>query len=163
MSCPATPGLRLRPATPADRPFLVTVYGSTRADELAPVPWSDEQKHAFVEMQFAAQDAHYRAHYSGASFDVIELDGEPVGRLYVHRRERELRVMDVALVPAARGLGVGTRLLTDLLAEGARLGKAVTIHVERHNRARELYLRLGFTPVELHGIYELLEVPAPAA
>lgn len=163
MSCPATPGLRLRPATPADRPFLVTVYGSTRADELAPVPWSDEQKHAFVEMQFAAQDAHYRAHYSGASFDVIELDGEPVGRLYVHRRERELRVMDVALVPAARGLGVGTRLLTDLLAEGARLGKAVTIHVEQHNRARELYLRLGFTPVELHGIYELLEVPAPAA
>ena len=148
--------ITLRPAGPADEGFLLAVYASTRADELALVDWSDAQKKAFVHQQFTAQSAHYRD-YTGASYDVIEVDGEPTGRLYVARWEDEIRIMDIALLPEHRGAGIATRLLGELLAEGAEAGKKVSIHVERQNPARGLYERLGFVPVEERGVYLLLE------
>ncbi|MDX6481054.1 MAG: hypothetical protein QOG85_1564 [Gaiellaceae bacterium] len=150
-------GVQLRPVTPDDRHFLLRVYASTREEELRLVDWSDDQKAAFVQQQFDAQDAHYREHYDPATFDVIEVDGEPVGRLYVARWEDEIRIMDIALVPAHRGRGIGSALLRDLLDEGARSGKRVSIHVEMNNPAVRLYERLGFAPIEERGVYLLLE------
>ena len=105
---------------------------------------------------FRAQHDHYHRHYAGASFDVIEIDGEAAGRLYVARGESEARIVDVALLPAWRGQGVGTALLRGLMDEAAAAGKFVTIHVEQTNPAMRLYLRLGFEPVADHGIHRLL-------
>lgn len=149
----------LRPAGDGDRAFLAEVYASTRADELAMVPWSDEQKAAFLAHQFEAQDTHYRAHYDGAAFDVIEVDGERAGRLYVHRGAREIRIVDIALAPAFRGRGLGTGLLRALIAEADGGGRTLSIHVEMNNRARRLYERLGFRPVGEHGPYVLMNRP----
>ena len=148
----------LRAARPEDREFLLAVYASTRADELAPVPWPDDQKAAFLKMQFEAQDAHYREHYEGATYEVIEVDGVPAGRLYVHRRPKEIRLVDIALLPPFRAAGIGTRLLAGLIMEAKRRGVPLTIHVEISNPARRLYERLGFAPVEEHGVYLLMEL-----
>ena len=147
----------LRPAEPSDRDFLLRVYASTREEELRLVDWSAEQKAAFVQQQFEAQDAYYREHYHPATFDVIEADGEQVGRLYVARWEDEIRIIDISLLPEHRGRGTGTALLRDLLDEGARSGKRVSIHVEKNNPALRLYERLSFVPVEDQGVYLLLE------
>jgi GNAT superfamily N-acetyltransferase len=154
----ASATVTLRPAAPDDEPLLRRIYASAREDELAPVPWSDDEKQAFLAQQFDAQAGHYREHYAGASFDVVELDGRPAGRLYVARWEDEIRVMEITLLPAHRGAGIGTRLLRDLIDEGARTGRRVSIHVERHNPARRLYERLGFLPVADLGVHLLLEV-----
>lgn len=147
----------LREAGPADREFLLRAYASTREAELAQVDWSEEQKQLFLRMQFDAQDAHYRAHYPGARFDVIEWAGEPAGRFYVQRAAREIRVMELALLPAYRGRGIGSALLCGVQQEAARGGQAVTIHVEQTNPALRLYQRLGFAAIAEHGIYLLLE------
>jgi GNAT superfamily N-acetyltransferase len=153
----------LRPARPEDREHLLAVYASTRAEELAPVPWTEEQKSAFVKMQFDAQDAHYREHYEGATYEVIEVDGVPAGRLYLHRTPKEIRLVDIALLSPFRGKGIGTRLLADLIAEAKKRGVPLTIHVELFNPARRLYERLGFTPVEEHGVHVLMERRPEAA
>jgi ribosomal protein S18 acetylase RimI-like enzyme len=153
----ASPSISLRPVEAGDEAFLRRVYASTRADELALVAWDDDEKDAFIRQQFDAQDRHYRERYDGASFDVIEVDGRPAGRLYVARWKDEIRVMDIALVPGFRGAGVATRLLRDLLDEGARTGRRVSIHVEKHNRALRLYERLGFAVADDRGVYLLLE------
>ena len=113
-------------------------------------------------MQFDAQDAWWHENYVGASFDVILVDGEPAGRLYVHRGRSEIRIVDIALLPEHRGDGVGTRLLEDLFAEGDAGGKSVTIHVERMNPALRLYERLGFLVAEDKGVYLFLERPPRA-
>jgi ribosomal protein S18 acetylase RimI-like enzyme len=107
-------------------------------------------------MQFEAQDTHYRQHYPEASFDVVEDDGEPVGRLYVSRWEEEIRIVDIALLPTARGRGLGSQLLAHLFEESRQSGKAVSIHVEKENPARRLYERLGFREVEDRGVYLLM-------
>jgi ribosomal protein S18 acetylase RimI-like enzyme len=125
------------------------------------VPWDDAQKDGFLRMQFDAQDAWWRENYGDASFDVILVDGEPAGRLYVHRGRSEIRIVDIALLPEQRGGGFGTRLLEDLLAEADAAGKSVTIHVERMNPALRLYERLGFSVAEDKGVYLFLE-RAPA-
>jgi ribosomal protein S18 acetylase RimI-like enzyme len=146
----------LRPATQADRVFLVDLYASTRAGELALVDWDDATRRAFVEHQFSAQDHHYREHYPGATLDVVEVEGSPAGRLYVHRGEDDIRIMDIALAPEFRGRGIGTGLLEELMAEARSRGHSLSIHVEMQNPARSLYDRLGFVPVGEHGVYVLM-------
>jgi len=153
----------LRPADAADDAFLCRVYGSTRELELAQVDWDDGQKDAFVRMQYDAQRRYYEENYSGASFDVVLVDGEPAGRLYVARWPHEIRIVDIALLPEYRNRGLGSTLLGDLLAEGAAAGTPVSIHVERFNPALRLYDRLGFSIVEDRGVYFFLRWhPAPA-
>jgi ribosomal protein S18 acetylase RimI-like enzyme len=149
--------LALRPAAPADMPFLQRVYGSTRAEELALTDWTDAQKDAFVAMQFAAQHAYYQEHYAEASFDVVLLDGQPAGRLYLARWAGEHRIVDIALLPEFRGRGLGSALLGAVMAEAARAALPVSIHVERFNPALRLYERLGFRVAEDKGVYLLMK------
>jgi len=138
--------------------LLFRVYRSTREEELAMVvDWTAEQKDVFVRQQFEAQHVWYQEHYVGAQFDVILVDGLPAGRLYVHRRPNEIRLVDITLLPEYRKGGIGTSILRDLLAEGEAAGKPVTIHVEVYNPAMRLYERLGFRPIEERGPYRLME------
>jgi ribosomal protein S18 acetylase RimI-like enzyme len=148
----------LRPVEPADEEFLLRVYGSTRADELALTDWTDEQKAAFVRHQFDAQDTHYRQHYPTCSFDVVLVDGEPAGRLYVDRWPGETRIVDIALLPEWRGRGVGRELIEGIQAEG----REVSIHVERFNPAQRLYVRLGFVSEDAGPVYVLMRWTPPA-
>ncbi|HRY42747.1 MAG TPA: GNAT family N-acetyltransferase [Thermoanaerobaculia bacterium] len=154
--------LTLRPVTPADRELLFRVYASTREEELAPVPWPPEAKEAFLRQQFDAQDAWWRANYAGATFEVIVVAGVDSGRLYLWEGPKEIRVVDVALLPEARRGGSGTRLLEGLKARARAAGKAVSIHVERMNPALALYERLGFRLVEDKGVYLFLSWSADA-
>jgi ribosomal protein S18 acetylase RimI-like enzyme len=147
---------RLRPVAEDDRAFLLDLYGSVREPELARVPWDGVTKRAFIEHQFSAQDAHYREHYPGATLDVIEIDDEPAGRLYVHRGTRDIRIMDIALAPAFRGRGIGSELLRSLIGEADASKRTLSIHVEANNPARRLYERLGFRPAGEHGVYVLM-------
>ena len=156
-------GVRLRSYGEDDVEFLCSVYRSTRAEEMALTVWSPPQIEAFLRDQFRLQRHHYETYYAGASFDVVELDGQPIGRLYVYRGATELRVMDISLLPEFRGRGIGTFLLAGLIAEAQAKRQSVTLHVEFNNPARALYHRLGFTQQgELQGVYIPMTLPPPA-
>lgn len=153
-----------RPIADADAPFLYEVYASTRQEELAPLDWTDAQKHEFLRMQFNAQHQYYQQHFGSASFDILLWKGEQIGRLYVQRLADEIHVIDIALLPAYRRLGIGGTLLRELIAEAGASSVPVRIHVEKQNPALRLYERLGFQLLEERGVYLLLErPPAPAA
>ncbi|HXO21477.1 MAG TPA: GNAT family N-acetyltransferase [Thermoanaerobaculia bacterium] len=147
----------LRPAGPDDRELFLAVYASTREEELAQATWAEGQKEAFLRQQFEAQDRFYRENYPGALFQVILRDGAPAGRLYVHHRANEIRLMDIALLPEHRNAGIGTALLGDLFAEATAARKSLTIHVEKFNPALRLYERLGFRQIADKGVYVLME------
>ena len=148
--------ISLRPITPADDEFLARVYASSRAEELAITGWPDELKADFCQRQFDAQSAYYAKNYPNAAFQIIERDGWPVGRLYVDRWEKEIRIVDITLLPEFRGSGIGAKLLRELQDEARCAGKSLTIHVERFNRALGLYQRLGFQQIEDEGVYLLM-------
>lgn len=161
--CESVAGLILRPETEEDLEFLYHLYASTRTDEMALLDWTEEEKHAFLQMQFSAQHGYYREHYRESRFDVIERDGEAIGRLYVARWPDDIRVIDIALMPEHRGQGLGGTLMRALLDEATAGAKSVSIHVEVYNPALRLYERLGFRAKgEDNGVYRLMEWRAEA-
>jgi GNAT superfamily N-acetyltransferase len=153
MTAIGTPTVTLRPETEADRPFVRRLYATTREDELAAVPWTPEQKAAFLDMQFEAQRVHYRERIAGTRFAIVEVDGQPAGRLYVAESPGTILVVDIALLPEHRGRGIGTGLLQPILAHGRATGRPVMVHVEVFNPAIRLYERLGFRRVAEQGLY----------
>lgn len=153
----AEAGLAFRTVEKQDEPFLFALYASTRAEELAPLPWSDAQKSAFLDMQARAQHTDYQRNHAGADWLIIEREGAAIGRLYLGRRERAHHIIDVALLPEWRGKGFGGALLRDLHDEAIRSGKIISIYVEKLNPAMRLYERLGFRKIEDHDIYDLME------
>lgn len=156
--------VRLRPLREDDAAFLRRVYASTRLAELAPLGWSDAQLDAFIDMQNEAQRRDYWRNYDTSRFLIVTCDGVDAGRLYVERREDELRIVDIALLPEWRGMGVGAGLIGNLFDEADAAGLPVRIYVEQMNPAQRLYLRLGFKFLdETFGIYRLMErVPRAA-
>ena len=154
---PGSSNTTLRPVGSDDYDFLVEVYGSTRAEEMALVPWTTEQQLAFVRSQFAAQQDHYAKTYPTANHDIIVSNDRPVGRLYVARLDQEIRIVDITLLPAERNAGIGSYLIKQLVDEANRSGKITRIFVEEFNRSLRLFERLGFSPSEQHGIHVLMQ------
>jgi GNAT superfamily N-acetyltransferase len=150
-------GISFRLIGADDITFLYRVYASTREEELAAAGWSAVQKEAFLMMQFKAQHNYYQEYYPGAAFLVIVREEQPIGRLYLNRGPKELRIVDIALLPEYRHQGIGTTILEAILSEGQRLGLPVSIHVERFNPALRLYSRLGFRQIQDEGVYYLME------
>ncbi len=147
---------RLRPASDSDTPMLLAIYTSTRQEEVAQTGWPQAQQDAFLTLQAKAQHEHYLKHYPEAERHLIELNGETAGRLYVSDWEQEIRIVDIALLPAFRGTGLGSQILATLQSRARQSGKPLTIHVETNNPARRLYLRLGFEEQEDKGVYLLM-------
>lgn len=147
----------LRPRTDADLPFLRDLYAQSRAEELAAVPWTQENKRAFLDDQFGKQHAHYLQHYLSAQWWIVTCGPEPVGRFYVAQTSGDLRLMDVTLAAGHRNRGVGTALMRGLLRHAQEEAIAATLHVEPYNPAMRLYERLGFTHVETRGIYHFMQ------
>src|SRR4051812_22997663 len=107
----------LRAVTPSDRELLFRVYASTRETELAVVPFSDQERVAFLRMQFAARERSYGERFDVKDHVVVEREGVPVGYLWLHRTPEEVRVVDVALLPEHRGAGIGTALMKGVIAQ----------------------------------------------
>lgn len=151
--------LTRRQVTREDLPFLRALYATTRAEEVAQMGLHGAQAEAFLHMQFAAQHAHYSQHYAHDDLCILEQNATPIGRLYVGRWPREIRLIDISLLPPYRNQGIGSTLIQELLEEANKTQKPVRLHVARHNPAQRLYTRLGFREMEDRGPYSLMERP----
>ncbi|HUP63456.1 MAG TPA: GNAT family N-acetyltransferase [Thermoanaerobaculia bacterium] len=146
-----------RPGTDDDYDFQRLLYHDARAEEMQNFPFDDAQKRAFLDWQFDCQWKHYREHYPTCDWRIIMRDGQAIGRLLIDRWADQIRIVDIALVSAARGSGIGSMLMQEILDEGRAAGKPVTIHVEVFNPAQRLYQRLGFQQVDSSGAYHLMQ------
>jgi ribosomal protein S18 acetylase RimI-like enzyme len=151
----------LRKETPEDKPFLFTLYASTRALELALTGWGSEQKDLFLRSQFQLQYLQYHCNYAWPSFNIVYRHGEMAGRLYLDRTRDEIRVIDISLLPVYRGKGLGQKLLQDVIVKARASGLPVRLSVFYTNPARSLYERLGFYLTGDNGAYLFMECPVP--
>ena len=154
-------GLGFRRITDDDLAFLARVHASSRVDEFAVAPWPEAQKAAFVHVQFNLQHLHFQKQHPDADWLIVTRGGEDIGRLYIVRWPTQHRIIDITLLPEYRGKGAGEALLRDLMDEAAAAGKALSIHVEKHNPAMRLCRRLGFSVEQDEGLYDLLRWKAP--
>ena len=139
--------LTQRDATPSDRAFLLALYTSTRADEVAQFGWAPEMERAFMQLQFEAQRGDYERRYPDARCRIVELQSCPVGRLWTARDGDSVVVLDLSIVADLRGQGIGTECLRGVQRQAAAAGLAVDLQVVVGNPAQRLYERLGFRGV----------------
>lgn len=151
------PSISLRPVGEDDLEFLFRLYASTRMDELAVTGWDAAMIEYFLRMQFNLQHSQYLSGHPGASFDLVYSDAVPAGRLYVKRTGREIRIIDIALLPEFRAKGIGSRLMRKLVAEADATGCMMSLHVEMNNPILSFYRSLGFREIELREIYYYME------
>lgn len=118
----------LRPATHGDLDAVAAVERASFSD-----PWS---RNAFAGLLANPAVLFLVAHAGGAL----------VGYVVAWFAADESEIANVAVAPAARGRGVGARLLDAALAEAARRGAATTyLEVRESNgAARALYASRGF-------------------
>lgn len=154
---PEPRSITLRPVSPEDGKFLLELYASTRADELALTDWDERQRQAFVEMQFAAQQHYYGTKFPEGEHSIIVVNDQPVGRLYVARRPEEIRILDITVAVERRNAGVGSSILKALIEEATERETSVRIYVERFNRSLGLFERLGFSSIESLPSHLLME------
>ena len=153
-----TSALKLRPVTINDDAFLLSVYASTRANELAQVQWQEGQKEAFLKWQFDMQRREYDARFADAEYDVIEIDGQSAGRIWIGRSKDEIRLLDIALLPEFQNRGAGTLLVKHLIDEARSNGKRLRHMVfVLNDNADRFYERLGFVVIEEMGGYKHME------
>lgn len=173
-------GVCLRAADMQDIAFLQALYASTRAEELAATPWPAAMRQAFVDQQFALQHRHWLASYPHAEYLVVERDGRAIGRCYVDFGDAtagaadeqpmgslpsadDALLVDIALMPEARGGGVGSVLLAHLLRCTDARRQGVALHVLHANPgAQRLYRRFGFVVDGEDGLRQRMRRPASA-
>ena len=152
--------LRARTPDDADAEFIARLYAATRPD-LASTTAAPSFVASLIAMQQRFQAAGYRTDFPSASYLLLERDGAPCGRIVVDAAAHTLRLVDIALLPAARGQGVGSHVLRALQDCAAGAGLPLSLAVHRSNpRARQLYLALGFESRSGNAISEQMVYPS---
>lgn len=127
--------MQLRPATPADTPFLRQLHHRAYRDVVL---------RQFGAWDESAQDGWFEQGLDEAVFSVVELDGAPVAALALHELPDHIVLVELQVLPEHQSRGIGTQLLQALLDRARSERKPVSLRVLLQNRARELYGRHGF-------------------
>jgi RimJ/RimL family protein N-acetyltransferase len=156
--------LTLRPEREADRDFRFRLFCESRLPEWYAVALDPRVREALMQHQFAAQTTTYRQRFPRARFDIIELKGEPIGRIVVNRPGTTVHLVDHAIVPRLRNRGIGTAIMQALMDEARRARMPMRLKVASSNDpSMRLYLRLGFVPIEEAAAYIEMQWPPPAS
>jgi ribosomal protein S18 acetylase RimI-like enzyme len=151
--------LSLRPVQPQDASFVDQLVYEIKCEQLGAWNWGPAVREPLLKMQIEAQRRSYAAQFPDAGHEIILLDDSPAGRLIVERGPEAHLLVDISVSKSQRGRGIGTWTLRALCAEADRAQKPVRLQVQTSNRAKDLYLRLGFRIIEDREIAWLMEGP----
>lgn len=152
------PVFALRPVEPGDADFLRALFIADRRALFAAAGLPEPMLAMVLDQQYRAHEAGCAGEYPDADRRMILVDGVAVGRLVTARDPRAeaptLRIVDIALDPAARGSGIGTAVLTQTIRSARAAGwTALSLMVAHTNPpAARLYRRLGFRPLGEDGV-----------
>ena len=142
---------------PEDGDFLRSVYASTREPELSMLGWSKAETEVFLRRQFDAQAHHLGTFFPHATHSVVLAGATAVGRLIVDRSAEEIRVVDIALLPAFRHLGIASVLVQRLFEEADATHLPVRCHVLQNDEARGFWEHVGLVAQGLDGVHVAME------
>lgn len=130
---------RLIRAKPGDQRWLDqlrrTVYRELFIDTFG--SW-DEARHV----------RHTTECWDRGQISIIQVDGERVGMIQILDQPPFIEIGELQIQPSYQGLGIGGRILGDVVQQAHKRGKTVTLSVALKNeRAMGFYRRCGFTQV----------------
>lgn len=103
--------------------------------------WDEQQQRASFAAQWKLEEVR-----------IISVDGTDVGWLQVADLPTEIRLQKFFVSPQYQRSGIGSEVLSNLLATWRSTGKKIVLKVLKNNPARRLYERLGFSVVAEAGV-----------
>ncbi len=143
---------RLRAARPEDSELLFVLHRDAMKDVVSIV---------FGEWDDALQRELHNKWFHHGRAEVIETDEGNIGMIDVDWGANQVEIHRIEVDAAHRGHGLGTQVLSSVLAEADRRGHSTSLEVFHVNRARDLYGRLGFHEVSRHDTKIQIVRPAP--
>ncbi|MEO7913415.1 MAG: GNAT family N-acetyltransferase [Roseiflexaceae bacterium] len=128
--------LGFKPANAADLDWLIGLRITTMTRYL-------EESGEFLSLE----DQRDRVLYDFADLRLVTLDDEPIGMIKVARTSESWKLTQIQLLPAYQDLGIGARLIEEVVAGARREKLPVMLSVLKVNPAQRLYERLGFVVV----------------
>ena len=156
---PQPPPCSFRPVTPEDEPFVISLYEITLRSQMPfeAAGLTNEQIQGLVEHQYRAMMAHYNGNYPWADISIVLRGDIPVGRLIIIEFDDEVRLGDLMILPEHQNNGICTYIMRMYVAKGIAAGKKIRLHVEKINRAVNLYQREHFVIIEDLSSHWLME------
>jgi ribosomal protein S18 acetylase RimI-like enzyme len=103
--------------------------------------WDEEQQRSVFASQWKLEEVR-----------IISVDGNDVGWLQVAELPAEIRLQKVFILPEYQRSGIGSEVLSRLLAGWKLTDKKIVLRVLKNNPARRLYERLGFSVIAEAGV-----------
>ncbi|TCC57642.1 N-acetyltransferase [Kribbella pittospori] len=131
---------RFRPATGDDDAFVYELHRAAMGAVVEATwgPWDEAVQRGFHERSFSP-DRLQIVMVGEVEAGAVDAEFETPTVFYIGRIE---------ILPRFQGLGLGSRILRELLAAARGRGAAAAeLHVLKANRARSLYERLGFVVI----------------
>jgi len=128
--------LTYRAALPEDYSFLFGLHKAAMRVYVEDTfgPWDEDW-----------QETYFRSRFDPALLQIIQLNGEDAGVLFIQERHEELFIANLEILPKFQRRGIGTAVIHDVITAAKRRGKPVALQVLKSNiPARNLYQRLGF-------------------
>ena len=134
-----------RPATPADKPLLRSLFADAHL-ELTALP--TDTRFVLLDMQFRAQRRTFAAAHPNAINQIVVVDDKPVGRVLVDETGEITRVVDISVALGHRRLGIAGGVLAEIVGAADAAHRSIQLTVWSGNRAAvALVERAGFRQV----------------
>lgn len=138
----------LRPAVDDDEQFLRRLhkecYENVVIEQFG--EWDDDVQRGFFDRKWKPEN-----------YQIIVSPNADVGAVSVFDRDDHILLAEIVIVPEYQNSGLGSTVVEEIVARARKENRPVRLQVLKANRARELYLRLGFREVvrtETHLIME---------
>jgi ribosomal protein S18 acetylase RimI-like enzyme len=139
-----TASITTRAATKEDEAFLLALFRAVRLPEFAHAPLAPAQLDLLMNIQYAGQKQTYGTEYPGGN-EVVLLDGEAIGRIWLYRGTSEHQLVDISLMPEFRNRGIGSVLVKDAISGARAAGLRLRCSVAATNTGSlRFHQRLGF-------------------
>lgn len=154
--------IKFRPTHEDDEPFLKELRAQFDTERLFVQYW-DSQDDALIQnvldLQFKAHNQHYKEVKNNweTKDNIIELDGNPIGRFIVSGDRDEIRLADIIVDSRYRGMGIGQAVLDMTKSECMQSKRPLRLHVAKSSPAVRFYLDQGFCSIEEMTTHYLME------
>ncbi len=136
--------IQLKIKDETDSEFSFRLFEKIKTVELNIHNWPEQMKNQLIEMQYKGYEQMIKNEYPNAEDYIITVNDEKAGRLQLNVNDFGIRIINISLLPAFHGNGIGTKIIRDVIADADIKKKHVCLEVDKINPAFNLYKRLGF-------------------
>lgn len=146
-------GFSLRAAEAHDEAFMVALFASAN-QHLQMMHLLEEDYERLLLQQYRLQQHSWQANWPAAVTFVVVRLSRPIGKVIFHLEAGALHIIDIVLAADDRGKGYGTAILNAVLRWADQNEAQLQLSVgANNNRAKNLYLSLGFQVAEVGNFY----------